>query len=437
MKKSTTPYGIAVFAVCLIAFANASAQTPKQLRPGEFEYYDEAIKDINAAAFTKAIGAMELWTQKFPESDFSADRAAFSVQAFAGANQPAKALDAAVPLFAKDVNALFTGDAAQAMMIRLLYNATWAVSHLANPTPEELATGEKAARELMRYDKPLPGVAASKWAEARTDMQEKADSALLYIAMLPGIQAMAKRPPDCAAAEAAYIRALSAYPERSTVSYELGRALSCEAKEMPERFVEAIWQFQRAAAIDATLGDPRNDPAKIRAYADNAYTRFHGGSEGLDHLKEQVKLAPLPPKDFRIATAAEVAQAEHDRFEQENPQLALWMKIRARLAEDDGPQYFEAEMKGSALPQLKGTIVDAKPACRAKELLIRMDGSGAEVTIRFDKPLTGKPRLQSELQWQGAAETFTRAPFLLTVKVEASALTGLEQEPCALPARKR
>ncbi|MEI9974226.1 MAG: hypothetical protein WDO73_20550 [Ignavibacteriota bacterium] len=39
-------------------------------------------------------------------------------------------------------------------------------------------------------------------------MKEQASAALLYIAMQPGVQAMAKQPPDCTSAAAAFARAV-------------------------------------------------------------------------------------------------------------------------------------------------------------------------------------------------------------------------------------
>jgi len=432
MTIRTTLIGIGVFGVCIFA----QAQTAKQLKPGEFEYYEEAIKEINTAAFAKAIGALELWAQKFPESDYGNERAALATQAFSGMNQPAKALDAAIPLLTKNPNTLFAGDAAQAMTIRLLYNATWAISHIANPTPEELAAGEKAAQQLAEYDKPLAGVSDAKWVEARVDMKGKASTALLYIAMLPGIQAMAKQPPDCSAAQTAYSKALTSYPEKANVSYELGRAVNCEAKTNPDKFVQAIWHFQRAAVTDPTLGDARNDPAKIRTYADNAYTRFHGSNEGLDQLKAMVKVSPMPPPDFKIETAAEIAERKRAQFEQEHPQIATWMKIKARLLEQDGPQYFESDLKGAALPQLTGTLVEAKPACYPRELVIAINQPTAEVTLKLDRPLAGKPQLHTELQWAGEPQTFRKDPFMLTVKSDS--IEGLARDKCTVaPAARK
>jgi hypothetical protein len=293
----------------------------------------------------------------------------------------------------------------------------------------------------MDYDQPLPGVDASKWAEARKDMQSKATAALLYIAILPGIQAMAKQPSDCALAESVYSKALTDYPEKSALSYELGRVLNCEAKTVPEKQPLAIYEFLRAATIDPTLGDERNDKKKIHAFADNAYLKFHGSDEGLERLRQQVRQSPLPPEDFKIATAADVEEAKAAQFEKDHPQLALWLKIKGVLSADDGAQYFESQMKDAAVPQLAGVLTEAKPACHAKELLVAVPLPDAprllhaEIRLKLDKPLAGKPEPNAEFQWEGVPSAFTRDPFLLTMDADTSKLQGLNLTPCTAPKR--
>jgi hypothetical protein len=294
----------------------------------------------------------------------------------------------------------------------------------------------------MGYDQPLPGVAADKWAEARKDMTEKAEAALLYIAILPGIQAMAKQPPDCPAAESAYRKALAEYPEKAAISYELGRALTCEAKTMPEKQSAAIYEFLRAATIDPTLGDARNDRKKIQAFADNAYIRFHGSDEGLEQLREQVRQAPLPPADFRIASGGELDEAKREQFEKDHPRLALWMKIKGVLSGEEGAQYFESQMKEAAVPLLTGVLVEAKPACHARELLVAAPVPDAprplrpEIRLKLDKPLVGKVEVNAEFGWEGVPSAFTKDPFLLTMDVETGKIDGLKMTPCATPAGK-
>jgi len=429
---------VAIGVSCVLALA-----AEKQLRPGESELYGDVVKDLGAANAPKALADLDSWRQKIPDSDYKDDRAALYVQTYALANQPAKALDAAAELLAKDVTVLFTGPDGQATVLRLLYNSVLAVSQLPNPTPDELATGAKAAQLLRDYDRPLPGVAADKWAEARKDMRAKAEAALLYVQILPGIQAMAKQPPDCSAAEAVYRKALTDNPAKAALSYELGRTLNCEAKTDPQKQSAAIYEFLRAATIDPTLGDARNDQKKIRAFADNAYLKFHGSDEGLEQLRQQVRQAPLPPADFRIETAADIEEAKRAQFEKDHPQLALWMKIRGVLSADDGAQYFESQMKDAAVPQLTGVLLEAKPGCHPKELLVAVplpdapQPLHAEITLKLDKPVAGKPELNEEFQWEGVPSSFTKQPFMLNMDAETGKIQGLKVVPCAVVAPRK
>jgi hypothetical protein len=426
--------------IALIAAAcSIAAGAEKQLKPGESEIYNEVAKDLAGANFAKALVDLDTWRQKYPDSDFNDERSAFYVQTYAGSNQPAKALDTAGELLAKDLNTTFPGPAGQPMIIRILYNAVWAISQIANPTPTELTTGTKAAHQLMAYDQPLAGVTAEKWNEARTDIHDRAAAALLYIAMLPGIQAMTKQPPDCPAAESAYSKALTEYPAKAALSYELGRALNCEAKTMPDKQAPAVYEFLRAATIDPTLGNPGNDKKKIQTFADNAYIRLHGSDDGLEQLKLQVKESPLPPADFKIRTATKIAESRRLEFEKDNPQLALWMKIKGALSDTNGEQYFDDELKNSAVPQLKGTLMAATPECRPKELLVAVPLPDAqqspqiEIRLKLDKPLAGKPDLKTEFQWEGVPSAFSREPFLLTMDVETGKILGLTTTPCTAP----
>jgi hypothetical protein len=437
------PIWIALFA----ASYSIATGAEKQLKPGESEIYTEVVKDLGAPNFPKALSDLDTWRQKFPDSDFTDERSALYVQTYAGSNQPAKALDTAGDLLSKDLTATFPGPTGQPTIIRLLYNAVWAISQIASPTPGELTSGATAAHQLMAYDQPLPGVTAEKWNEARTDMRDRAAAALLYIAMLPGIQAMAKQPPDCPAAESAYSKALMVYPDRAALSYELGRALNCEAKTMPDKQAPAVYEFLRAAVIDPTLGNPGNDKKKIQTFADNAYIRLHGGAEGLEQLKLQVKESPLPPADFTIRTATEIAESRRLKFEKDNPQLALWMKIKGALSDSNGEQYFAGELKDSAVPPLKGTLMEATPECRPKELLVavplpplpdaQQQSAPIEIRLKLDKPLTGKPEVKTEFQWEGVPSAFTREPFLLTMDVETARLQDLKTTPCASPVKSR
>ena len=337
----------------------------------------------------------------------------------------------------------FPGPAGQPIIVRLLYNSVWAVSHDPNPTPDIMAVGEKAARQLMAFDQRIAGVSEADWEKARASMKEQAAAALLYIAMQPGVQAMAKQPPDCAAAEAAYTRALKEYPDKTVLSYELGRALNCQLKSQPEKVSEAIYEFERAAVVDPTLGDPKSDPHKVANFADIAYVKIHGSDDGLEQLKQQVRQSPLPPEGFKIQTVEEIAEAKRQEFEKSNPQLALWMKIRGALSDTNGEQYFTDQLKDSQVPQLRGVLMEAKPACHPKELTVGVPQPDTqqslqpEIRLVLDKPLTGKPELNQEFHWEGVPTAFTKDPFLLTMDTETAKLEGLKTAQCVVTTSRK
>jgi tetratricopeptide (TPR) repeat protein len=404
----------------------------------EYNMYKAAGDDIGAKNFAKAVTDLDAWKQKYPGSDFKNEREIMYIQAYAGQNQFGKVVDTAGPLLDQDLNAVFSDpNAGPGQVITLLYNTVVAVVRVQNPTPEQLAIGQKAATQLRDFNRKPGAVSDADWNTARTQqLQPPAKAALMYIATLPGAQAMAKTPPDCAGAEAAFTAALKDSPDSAAIAYNLGRAYSCGKK-----YPEAIYEFQRAAVTDPTLGDPKNDAKKITSFADGAYTKLHGSDEGLAALKDTVKTSALPPDGFKIKTATEIANEKEAQFEQSNPHLALWMKIKAALSDTNGDDYFTNQLKGAAVPQLKGTLVDAKPACRSKELLIAVplpdaqQPLQAEITFKLDAPLTGKPELNAEIQFEGVPSAFTKDPFMLTVDGEKTKVEGLKTAPCAPVAR--
>jgi hypothetical protein len=421
--------------VLLMAAVIASGQD-KKLKEGEYDPYNEVVKDVNTNNFTKALTDLDTWSQKFSDSDYKDDRTAFYVQAYTATNQAAKALDAAAGLMSRDLNSEFPGPAGPATIVRFLYNVVYAISHDPDATPVALAVGEKAARQLMAFDQAIPGVSAADWEKARASMKEQANAALLYVTMLPGVQAMAKQPPNCAAAETAYVGALNVYPDKTVLSYELGRALNCESKAQPEKLSAAIYEFERAAMVDPALGDPKGDPKKVVTFADNAYIRIHGSDEGLDRLKQTVRQSPLPPDGFKIKTATEIAEEKRAEFEKSNPQLALWMKIKGALADTDGEQYFTDQLKDSKVPQLRGVLIAVDKACHPKELTVAVplpdiqQSLRPEIRLVLEKPLTGKPELNQEFHWEGVPTAFTKDPFLLTMDADPAKLEGLKTAAC-------
>jgi hypothetical protein len=432
------------------ARAQAAAAQPEThyKDQGEFDAYNAVTVDSAGKNFAKALTDLDTWKQKYPDSWYKNIRSTLYIQAYSETKQFGKAVDSAGELMAAgDLDTTFNDPKSGPQdVVRVLFMTTVAIQQIPNPTPEELVTGDKAARKLQDYNRKPEGIADDAWATARSQFQGVAKAALLAIAVLPGNVAMAKNPPDCDTAQTVFTKALADYPDKSFISYNLGRALNCIARahqdKAPEITPKAIYEFVRAAVVDPTLGGSA-DAKKIADYATGVYTGYHGGDDGLEELKAQAKTAPLPPASFTIETATAVANRKQKEFEQSNPQLAMWMGIKGQLADAaGGTAYFEGTLKNAAVPKLKGTVVEGKPACRSKELLVAVplpNAQGApiaEISLKLDSALTGKPE-PGEIQWEGVPSAFTQSPFLLTMDTEKAKIEGLKTTPCAAPPARR
>ena len=418
---------------------------------GEYDIYNQSIKDqANPAALLKDL---DTWTQKYPETDYKDDRQYYYIAAYNGTNQPGKVLDVGSALMARDLKKVY-GDpkAGPQQVLTVLYMMSVNVVKLPTPSPDQLAVGEKAARALQEFvptfftaaNKPA-GATDAAWNEGRTTMEKVAKDTLMYIATKPGADAMnryttSKDAKECVTGEASYKKALEQLPDNAFIAYQLGRALRCQQAASPEKVPQALYEFARAAALDPTLGGTM-DAQKLNSYLESAYNSYHGSLEGLDQLKALAKTSPLPPADLKIRTASEILAEKQREFEQTNPQLALWMKIKGALADPNNPTYFDNDLKDSAVPPMKGTLVEAKPACKSKELLVAIplpDQQGnavAEITLKLDAPLTGKPEIGGTIQWTGVPKAFTRDPFMLTMETEKAKVENLKATPCGPSSR--
>jgi hypothetical protein len=92
---------------------------------------------------------------------------------------------------------------------------------------------------------------------------------------------------------------------------------------------------------------------------------------------------------------------------------------------------------------MKGTLIEGRPACKSKKLLVAIplpDQQGnpvAEITLKLDAPLAGKPEEGATIQWTGVPKAFTKDPFMLTMETEKAKLENLKTTRCAVaPAKK-
>src|SRR5262249_25630710 len=212
----------------------------------------------------------------------------------------------------------------------------------------------------------------------------------------------------------------------------------------PEKISAGLYEMARAVALDPTLGGTAPDPKAIEKYLNSVYTQYHGPDDaGLAELKSLAKNSPFPPAGFKIKSESELITENEEKLKQSNPQLAMWLNVKKSL-NDSGEAYFNEQMKEHQLPKLKGTIVEAKPACRAKELVVALsDATHPEVTLRMVNAegtaaaLTGKPETGIEIQWEGVPTAFSKEPFNVTMDADGKKIENLKMSPCgAAPVKK-
>jgi hypothetical protein len=427
--------------LCTIGTVPAGAQSHKTYQDrGEYELYNEVAKDFGANNSVKALTDLERWSEKYPDSEFKDDRQILYVQAYASANQTAKAIDAAGIVLSKDQ--LPSDNSAS--VLRLLYAVVSAIQRVPDASAQQLAIAVKAAHLLENYDVAPDGVSASVWVSTRADLRLAARAALMYIAVAPASLAM--RTNDCAGAEAAAIKAIQEFPESVQAAWFLATAEVCLAKADPAKASFALYELARAASLDAVKGmvDSKWQQTNVIPYLARAYTQFHGDDpKGLKELKELAVQSPLPPSGFLIKSTEEIARVQEEDFENKYPEFALWIKIKNALSANDGEHYFESELKNSAVPQLKGVLVEATPECRPSQLRIAIrfpkdtQNPRPEVLLKLEKPLTGKPEIGGEMRWTGVAIAFSKEPFLLTMETEPTKIEEIRLSTCQPNPRKK
>ncbi len=400
--------------------ADKPADKPAEKKPQykdqqEFTLYDSATKETDSS---KKLTVLNTWKEKYPDSDFKMPRLQLFLTTYQQLGQPAKMIDTT-----KEILAIDPKD------ITALYWISFLTPTLGSASPDALDTAEKAANGLLVAEKPAT-VKDEDWTKAKSQTDAVAYTTLGWIAW---------QRKNYDVAETNFKKGLTISPNAVQVSYWLGTVIIAEKK--PEKQSEALFDFARAAAYDGTGALTPEGRQKIDEYLTKVYTSFHGDTSGLAELKALAKANPAPAADFKIKTAAEIAAEKEEELKKTNPELALWLNVKGQLLSPEGQKYFDSSMKGAAVPKLKGWLISAKPAVKSKELLVSMEGKdqAPNVTLKLvgadgttAAPLTGKPEVGIEIQFEGIGDSFTKDPaFMVTFDVEKGKITGLKEEKVA------
>lgn len=367
----------------------------------EYDLYESIGKEATPA---KRLELLNQWNEKYAASEFKLERTLLYLDTYQKLGQAPKMLDTAKAVIAIDPTNLTA-----------LYWIAYLTTSLNNTAPAALDAGEKAGQALLNPTKPA-ATSDADWAKAKTDMQALGHKTIGWVNMMRK---------NGAAAQEHFVKALELNPSAGEISYWLGQTIIAEKK--PETYPKALYHLARAVAYEGQGALPAEGRKQVDDYLTKAYTGFHGDTSGLAELKTQAKNKPLPAADFKIPSVREIAEqkaAEEEAAAKADPQLAQWKNMKVGLQND--PAYFD-QMKGAALPKLRGKVVSAEPK---RIVLALSDASTPEVTLDFDTPVRAEQG--ATLQFVGVAKNFTKEPFMLTLDVaDRKDVEGLSSAPAA------
>ncbi len=342
--------------------ATGGAQ-PQWKDRAEYDLYNAISMDTNMKT---RLEKLQQWEMKYPMTDYAAQRRILFLTTYVALGMPKEATEAAKKVLAMD-------DPKNFIALYAIVSSTTALAGN-NPTPEVLDQGEKAANTLLsNLDTPPAGVTEAQWNQQKPQLQEMAHTTLGWIAM------QRKTWP---AAEAEFQKTLQINPNNGQVDYFLATCIYSEKD--PAKIPTALFYFARAATYEGQGALNPTARQQAMAFVQKAYKSFHGSDTDFNKLIAAAKAGPMPPADFAIKNAIDIAKADianEEEWNKAHPQEALWKGIKMALTGADGANYFNSSMKDAKLPTLKGKVVSLEPENKPKTILLAVDdGSGNGTT---------------------------------------------------------
>ncbi len=392
-----------------LAWAAPQAAQKKPKDQQEYELIVSVQKETDA---NKRLQTLDQWKQKYPETEFKVERLGAYMQTYQQLGQVAKAIDAARELLGIEP----ANFGAQFLLASL-------APFSGSSDPKLLADAENAAKSLLQAERPSH-IAEAQWNDVKKQAAFLAHQAL-------GWTAMVQKKNE--AAEQEFLKALEVNPNVAQVSYWLGTVVL--AQKNPDKNTLALFSFARAAAFDGQGALTPAGRQQVDAYLTKIYKSYHGDESGLAELKQLAKTQPLPPADLKIKSSEEIAAEKEEELRKSNPLLAIFLQIKDGLTGADSANFW-SQMKGTAMPKLRGRVISAKPGVRPKLVEVAVtQGTTPEIALATpETPARCLIEAGADITFEGAeALEFQQSPFLLKMQ-GGKILEGCKEPPA--PVRK-
>ncbi len=411
MLLKTSAAKVMVGAALVSSLMAQEKKKPDWKDPAEYELY----KPISQTQDPKIwLDSLDKWTKQYPQSELAEIRRQLYLEAYRQLGRPREAFHAAVEVLRDNPKNLFA-----------LSTIVGSIYQLNPPSAADLDQAERSTTTILAN---LDGIYAK---ENRPPEMSDADAAKAK----PEMRVFAQKTAgwidwtrkDFSRAEVELAKAIELDPKQGQVSYWLADSMLKQNRTNPEKQPAALYYFARAASYDGPGSLPASDRKNLTAYLNAAYTKYHGSDEGLAQILASAKSNAAPPAGFRIKSAAEIEKERMEAeqmFDKTHPERALWKDLKAALTAPTGDTYFETNMKDALVPRLKGKLVAMSPASKPKELVLAIEDSAGDVTLKLDGALPGKMEPGGEIEFEGIAKSFMKDPFMVTFDAEKAKLNG-------------
>ncbi len=402
---------VVVSAALVSSLTAQDKKKPDWKDPAEYDLYKPITQTQDPKIW---LDTLDKWTKQYPQSELADIRRQLYLEAYRQLGKTREAFNAAADVLRDNPNNLFA-----------LSTIVGSIYQLNPASPADLDIAERASTTILAN---LDGIYSK---ENRPAEMSDADAAKAK----PEMRVFAQKTAgwidwtrkDFPRAEVELRKAIELDPKQAQVSYWLGDAMLEQNKTNPEKQPLALYYFARAASYDGPNSLPPADRKNLTDYLNKAYVKYHGSDEGLSDLQATAKSNPAPPSGFEIKSAAQIEKERieaEQKFDQAHPERALWKDLKAALTAPTGDAYFETNMKDALVPRLKGKLVAMSPAAKPKELILAIENSAGDVTLKLDGALPGKMEPGGEIEFEGIAKSFTKDPFMVTFETERAKLIG-------------
>lgn len=295
----------------------------------------------------------------------------------------------------------------------------------ASPSSDLLSETNAAAKSFLSgadaafapANKPR-GVSDTDFASAKRFRLSVAHNALAWVATLNK---------DFTTAEAEYKASLTINPEQGATAAQYAKLLYDQ-----KRYAEALFQYGRAAQY--TGPGPALPPAtrlQLMDFFERAFKDFHGGTDGADQLLAVAKTSALPPDNFSVKSAVDVAKQDAERLSARiasDPGFGLWYTIRQTLTGDQAASFFDKHVKDALIPggangvqTFSGIVISIDSLDAPTKMLVGVDDPAKpDATLEFAKPLPlsalDKIKVGQKIDFGGVVSGYSKDPYMLTFK---------------------